>query len=316
MDNTEKEKTTERIVMDLFKEAGFKVFRYGFEHLLPELASEKLLQGNVAGFIKQQPDFVVVNKENTAFFVEVKFESNCVLEKDAFNYPDCFVVLLTKEGVLAQNAKYVKHKGWKFDGLNEFHPFGEISKKLLEKYTEIAKKKLGEEIWTELDYFNFVKKKIGKPVRQVSDLTAISQDKPKPTVKFVVREKTEEEKLEIAKGIVKPEKKIRRPDKNRPQNNRWSRSHKRKSFGDKKDYRPVNRSFGKNNSTVKTKTSGDKNNNNYNSNKINSGKINFNRNKINNKNKFSKGNFRPRRPPFQKKRFNTKPQPPLRQATR
>jgi len=319
MDNIKKEQIAKSTVKNLFEEAGFKVFRYSFEHLLPELAGEKSLRGPVAQFIKQQPDFVVLNKENEAFFIKVKFESNCVLEKDAFNYPDCYIVLLTKEGVLAQSTKYVQHKGWKFDCLNKFHPFKEISSELLKKYSGTANKKFDDKLWTALEYQEFVKKKTGKKPSS-SPSNAIEEIKPSPTVKFVIVEKTEEEKLEIARGIVKPGKKIRRPHRDRSKSSHWSRSHKRKSFGgDRKGSKPSN-STGRNSSFKSKQFNSNKDNSKFKGNKGNSksdNKRNFNKNKdagktgnnTSTKNKFGKSGFKPRSQ-FKKKRFNSKPNSP------
>jgi len=301
----------------LFEEAGFKVFRYGFEYLLPELAGEKSLQGTVVQFIKQQPDFVVLNKENEAFFIEVKFESNCVLEKDAFTYPGCYIVLLTKEGVLAQSTKYVQHKGWKFDCLNGFHPFKKISSELLKKYSETANKELDDKLWTALEYREFVKKKTGKN-SIFNPGNAIEEVKPAPRVRFVIVPKTEEELLEIASGVNKPKKRIRLHS-SRPQNSHRSRNHKRKSFGGRKGSKPANRA-GKNSSFKSKQFNSNKDKSNFKGNKDNrksDNKSNFNSkkdavktgNRTSAKKKFGKGSFKPRSP-FKKKRFKSKPGSP------
>jgi len=182
MDSMEKGKTAENIVMDLFKEAGFKVYRYGYEHLLPELADrENLLQGRAAQFIRHQPDLVVVNKRNEAFFVEVKFRSNYILAKDIFNYPEGYVVLLTKGWVLAQSTRYIHQKGWNFASLNKMPPFRGISSELLGKYSKIIKRKLGDETWTGQKFENFFEKITGKKFVQPAWPTnaLINPDRPK-----------------------------------------------------------------------------------------------------------------------------------------
>ncbi|MFC1742293.1 hypothetical protein ACFL3V_07195, partial [Nanoarchaeota archaeon] len=77
MDPMTKGKKAEKLIADLFKEAGFKVIKYGYEHTVKELADRyNLIKGPAAQYIRHQPDFIVVNKKNEAFFIEVKHRSN------------------------------------------------------------------------------------------------------------------------------------------------------------------------------------------------------------------------------------------------
>lgn len=143
----------ERIVAGLFREAGFEVINYGYEHTVPELLPERqdgVIKGKAAEYIRHQPDFVVVDKDNNAFFVEVKFRASEINpKKEIFPYPNCYVVLLTKDYILAQSTTNIfKSKGkLRFRYLNSFRPFKKISNQLIYKYTLKTRRALGEETW-------------------------------------------------------------------------------------------------------------------------------------------------------------------------
>ena len=76
MNGMQKGKLAENIVKDMFKEAGFKVINQGYEYTVPALVDRyNPIQGKATEYIRHQPDFIVVNKRNEAFFVEVKFRT-------------------------------------------------------------------------------------------------------------------------------------------------------------------------------------------------------------------------------------------------
>jgi hypothetical protein len=162
--NMKKGKKAEKIVADLFKEAGFKVVKYGYEHTVPDLADRNnLIKGRAADYIRHQPDFIVVNKRNEAFFVEVKHRSKVIMpEKDIFPYPNCYVVLLTKGAILAQSTDFLFRKGATFGLLKDMPPFTGISYELIEKYVMKLRRQLGDD--------TFVEQFMGKIVKKITNL--------------------------------------------------------------------------------------------------------------------------------------------------
>jgi hypothetical protein len=142
-----KGRIAENIVSSMFKEAGFKVIKYGYEYTVPQLANRNnLIKGKAAAFIRHQPDFIVVNKKNEAFFIEVKFRSKEIKpDKDIFNYPNCYVVLLTKSYILAQSTKYLFKKKIEFQPITKMPPFKNIPWEVLEKYIVATRRHLGDE---------------------------------------------------------------------------------------------------------------------------------------------------------------------------
>jgi len=140
----------EDLVISLFREAGFQVIRYGYEHTVPQLCNRgEVIQGSSANYIRHMPDLVVVNRDNQAFFVEVKYRSDETLkDKDLFNYPCCYVVFLTSKGILAQDVQKLKGTSERnFISLNKLSPFEDISDELIEKFDKKIRRKLGKENW-------------------------------------------------------------------------------------------------------------------------------------------------------------------------
>ena len=106
----------------------------------------KKIKGKASEYIRHMPDFVIVNKRNEAFFVEVKFRKKSLIEiKDIFNYPNCYVILLTKNGILAQSTKYIYKYGYGFSYIKHMPPFENIKKDLIDKYSKRIRRNLGDE---------------------------------------------------------------------------------------------------------------------------------------------------------------------------
>jgi len=147
MNGMAKGKKAEGIISDMFKEAGFKVIKYGYEHTVPELVDRyNPINGEAAEYIRHQPDFIVVNRGNEAFFVEVKFRKEGILkDRHLFNYPNCYVMLLTNDLILAQSTNYLFNKGVNFQMLNKIPPFSNIPYSIIEKYVNKLRRTLGDE---------------------------------------------------------------------------------------------------------------------------------------------------------------------------
>lgn len=135
----------EKIVVNLFKEAGWKVYNYGWEYTLPKLVGTKII-GKAADYIRHMPDLVVVNERNEAFFIEVKFRSKGEINLDhIFNYPNSYVVLLNKQGILGQSTNYLYNKSKDFTYFINLPPFRNFSRDLLKKYSDKIRRELGDE---------------------------------------------------------------------------------------------------------------------------------------------------------------------------
>ncbi len=142
----QKGKTAENIVKEMFESAGFKVIRYGYEHTVPSLADkENLITGRASDYIRHQPDLIVVNEHNEAFFVEVKFRSYKIADREIFNYPNCYVILLTKYGIYAQSTRFIHKIGSPFVHLNKMPPFRNIPQSIIETSEWKLRRKLGNE---------------------------------------------------------------------------------------------------------------------------------------------------------------------------
>jgi hypothetical protein len=177
MDNMKRGKIAEKIVSDLFKEAGFKVIKYGYEHTVPMLADRNnLIKGKAGEYIRHQPDFIVVNKRNEAFFVEVKHRSKVMIpDRDIFPYPNCYVVLLSKGAILAQSTDYLFRRKAIFGMLVDMPPFKDIPLDLIEKYVMKLRRKLGDDTWVEQFMGNIIEKITNKtfPLKPADPITVI-----------------------------------------------------------------------------------------------------------------------------------------------
>ena len=173
-------KTAEKIVAQMFEEAGYKVINYGYEYTVPELADRNnLIKGDAANFIRHQPDLIVVDKDNNAFFIEVKFRrEGKILKKHMFNYPACYVVLITKDHLYGQSLNDIYRRGENFVFLNKLEPFNQISTDLISRYVKKIRRQLGDETITGQLVEGLIKKITGKNLHG-----------PKPTTGEVVDRK-------------------------------------------------------------------------------------------------------------------------------
>lgn len=146
-DNMKKGKLAEKIVKQMFKDAGFKVVQSGYENTFSQLANQyNLLQGEAAQYIRHHPDFIVVNSHNEAFLIEVKYRRLGVIDQNAiFNYPATQVILLTKDSMHCQSLKEIHKNGKKFISLDYLRPFSDIPVEIRNKYIRKTRRLLGDE---------------------------------------------------------------------------------------------------------------------------------------------------------------------------
>jgi len=94
-----KGRIAEAIVKCMFEDLGFEVIPYGYEHTCPTLAKkERLIKGDVKNHIRKAPDFIIVDKESNASFIEVKYRADGVYKKEKetdYPYRECYIILLT-----------------------------------------------------------------------------------------------------------------------------------------------------------------------------------------------------------------------------
>jgi len=114
-----KGRIAEAIVRCMFEDLGFEVISYGYEHTCPTLAKkERLIKGDVKNHIRKAPDFIIVDKEGNANFVEVKYRADGEYEKETdYPYRDCYIILLTQEYIGIEQYKNLSDET-KLTGLN------------------------------------------------------------------------------------------------------------------------------------------------------------------------------------------------------
>ena len=82
-ENMTKGRIAEAIVKCMFEDLNFEVIPYGYEHTCPTIAKkDRLIKGDVKNHIRKSPDFIIVDKECNANFIEVKFRANGEYKKE------------------------------------------------------------------------------------------------------------------------------------------------------------------------------------------------------------------------------------------
>lgn len=179
-DNILKGRIAECIVEELLREAGFKVFRFGYENVLQYLTYKKLSkQDFYAKLIRDLPDFILVDEKDgdvEVYPLEVKFRKDGRLPKDYFieindaeelllnstneeferilnttsTWQECLVIIVMPEEPFFKvyyPGKWLKKQlAIKEDTLqlNDGYPFIRIGKQLIVKYASFVKKYLAD----------------------------------------------------------------------------------------------------------------------------------------------------------------------------
>ena len=146
-ENFKKGKLAEKIVWQMFKEAGFKVIPSGYESTFSELANRyNLIQGPAAQYIRHHPDFIVINPRNEAFLIEVKYRKFGIInQQDMFNFPETHVIMLTKDSMHCQSLKEIHQHGKRFLPLDCLRPFSNIPLDIRDKFIRKTRRILGDE---------------------------------------------------------------------------------------------------------------------------------------------------------------------------
>lgn len=102
-----KGRIAESIVRCMFEDLGFEVIPYGYEHTCPTIAKQgRLIKGDVKNQIRKAPDFIIVDKNGEASFIEVKYRADGTYKKETdYPYRDCYIILLTKSYIGIEQYK-------------------------------------------------------------------------------------------------------------------------------------------------------------------------------------------------------------------
>ena len=168
MNNMEKGKTAEKLAIQMFKEAGFKVKKSGYEHTFSDLVNrDKPLKGPAANYIRKHPDLIVVDENNNSYLIEVKYRKRGTIDReDVFDYPEVQVILFTRDSIHCQYIKEISKIGKKFLPLNSMKPFSDIPDKIVHKYVLKTRRKLGGENIFGQTFEKIFQKIVGKDFKQ------------------------------------------------------------------------------------------------------------------------------------------------------
>jgi hypothetical protein len=102
-----KGRIAEDFVKCMFEDLGFEVIPYGYEHTCPTIANPKsLIKGEVSELIRKTPDFIIVDKNKNATFIEVKFRGDGIFKKELdYPYNDAYIILLTRDYIGIEKYK-------------------------------------------------------------------------------------------------------------------------------------------------------------------------------------------------------------------
>ena len=161
MNNMQKGKIAEKLAIQMFKEADFKVKKAGCENTFKDLADkDNLIKGPAGEYIRHHPDLIVIDRSNNAYLIEVKYRKFGLIEqKDLFNYPETQVMLFTRDSIHCQYLKEIHKNGKKFVSLNSMKPFSEIPPEIAHKYVLKTRRLLGDE-----NFFGQIIEKISQKI--------------------------------------------------------------------------------------------------------------------------------------------------------
>ena len=154
-ENIIKGRIAETIVSEMLQDAGYYVYRFGYEGILQSLIQRglpRMLENDrQAEIVRIMPDFIVMTKEGDVSFVEVKFRTSDILEKEteerilktARYWPDArmlFVKPKKPHFLIVRAQDYAKR--YTFYPL-EREKFLKVSIKSIQKYEKLVEKYLG-----------------------------------------------------------------------------------------------------------------------------------------------------------------------------
>src|SRR3989344_1173331 len=153
-ENILKGRIAEAIVKCMMQDLGFKVIPYGYENTCPEIANpNNVIDGDIKQIIRQTPDFIIIDKNNKAHFLDVKFRADgCFKKNKDYPYPMAHVILLTGDGYIGVeqygklndeaklNGDYISND---FNILPNYILFKDATKGIVSEYIALLRKYMG-----------------------------------------------------------------------------------------------------------------------------------------------------------------------------
>lgn len=151
-ENLIKGRIAETIVSEMLMEAGYFVYRFGYEGILQSLIQKdlpKMKENDMeAEKIRTMPDFIVMNKEGDVSFVEVKFrsaenlgeETRKLIFKTAKYWPETRMLFVKPQSphfLISTVRDFVKTE--KLYSLNR-EKFLRVGEQLISKYEKLIQK--------------------------------------------------------------------------------------------------------------------------------------------------------------------------------
>ena len=153
-ENVLKGRMAETIVSEMLREAGYFVYRFGYEGILQSLIQEGLPRMKEddmeADKIRTMPDFIVMDKDGDVSFVEVKFrstenlgeETKDIIRKPAKYWPEVRMIFVRPREphfLISRAQDWIKKE--KLYPL-EKEKFLKVNGKIIKKYENLVKKYL------------------------------------------------------------------------------------------------------------------------------------------------------------------------------
>jgi hypothetical protein len=151
-ENLIKGRIAETLVSEMLQEAGYYVYRFGYEGILQSLTQRglpKMKEDDVeAEKVRAMPDFIVMNKQGDVSFVEVKFRSaenlneemRELILKTAKYWPEARMLF-----VRPQNPYFLIVRAQDFVKKERLYPlekerFLVVREKIVKKYEKLAQR--------------------------------------------------------------------------------------------------------------------------------------------------------------------------------
>lgn len=151
-ENMIKGRIAETIVSEMFREAGYFVYRFGYEGILQNFTQRDLLRMKKESYeaekVSTMPDFIIMDKEGAVSFIEVKYcgtreteqKIDIWLEKAVKYWPEARLLIVRPSEpyfTISTIASIVKSKN--ICRLEKYRSLP-IAKNVIEMYAELVKR--------------------------------------------------------------------------------------------------------------------------------------------------------------------------------
>jgi hypothetical protein len=130
-------KIVENIIKFMLEDLGFRVLPNGYENYFNEIVMRnvKLIGSkDVISNIRKLPDFVIIDKDKKAYFVEIKYRKNSSLsEEQICKYPHTYIICY-EEGYI--KCYYYDYKDIIEDYLTEYDLFKNRDELIVNTYID------------------------------------------------------------------------------------------------------------------------------------------------------------------------------------